>query len=912
MKNKNLLSGFFSLVLGLSFLSMSMLAQAGDQQNRAGSTDKNKASGLNLNWTSMGPNNAAGRTRGILFDNRDASGLTIYAGSVTGGIWKSTNLGLTWHAMNTGSSEVLRVTSLVQTSSGVIYAGTGESYCDEGQFIGTGLYRSDDGINFQVIPSTSPTPNDPNSEWAYILKLAINTTTGRLFAATNTGLKYSDDGNTWTMAKPGYCVDVKVGSDGTVLTAVNDSAYIAVNGDLGNFRNMSTGGTTGLPIQNVGWIEMAIAPSNPDILYACCADASVSDMMGVYRSEDKGLTWSVIFPYNNTYFPLNKRGCYALTLSVLPNDPNRILLGGSDLWIGTQYQPTGYFDWQMISYGGYPEIVPFYLPFYVHNIVFRPNDPAQLVIATDKGVSIGTVASGLITYQLDIKNYVTSQINTLAITKEKNWVMGGGESVGTQMIGTNHPNDPRNGSEIWIDTGGGDDGGNGGYCEWSMINPNTVMISRRGITTEPFRRSEDLGVTVSPTFTGTLAFAAADILPTHLWESFDFEQTRDSVKFIAKDSAIVAGTVLTVLSYNAKFPFQYIVPVTIPKGDSIMIPDVVQSRFFITAADGIYMSKDVLNFGKDPTWFRLASVGSSDPLTHMAMTDNLNYLWASTSNSKLVRISNLAEAYDSATANNFSSACVVKTDVFTSAKLPFLNGRYVTSVAIDPNNANNVVVTLGNNGNSEYVYMTNNALDSIPTFRSIQGNLPAMPVYCALIEMTDGSHVILGTEFGIFSTTDVTVTSPVWETDYANLGNVPVMMIKQQTNKGIHDYYPMLNWGAIYIATYGSGIFIDTTYYTPLGIAPVTAQGKASGVLQVMPNPASGMVTVSYQLDSQVNPVLSMYDLTGRTVLTRNLGNQQAGTHTTTVDMSGYQGGTYILRLNWGSGNAYGKVIRIR
>jgi len=146
--------------------------------------------------------------------------------------------------MNTQNNEVLRVTGMTQTSTGTIYVATGESYCGKNQNIGTGLYRSDDDSTFTVIPGTQPTANDPSSDWAYISKVAASPS-GRIFAATNTGLKYSDDGATWITAISGYAYTVVVGSDGTVLANVDNLAYIAVGGTV-NFTNISTNTATTL------------------------------------------------------------------------------------------------------------------------------------------------------------------------------------------------------------------------------------------------------------------------------------------------------------------------------------------------------------------------------------------------------------------------------------------------------------------------------------------------------------------------------------------------------------------------------------------------------------------------------------------------------------------------------------------
>ena len=73
----------------------------------------------------MGPDNVGGRTRAILID-KDNSNL-IYAGGVSGGLWKSNNAGLTWNIIpGTDQLEFSGVVSTCQTSNGDIYFGTGE------------------------------------------------------------------------------------------------------------------------------------------------------------------------------------------------------------------------------------------------------------------------------------------------------------------------------------------------------------------------------------------------------------------------------------------------------------------------------------------------------------------------------------------------------------------------------------------------------------------------------------------------------------------------------------------------------------------------------------------------------------------------------------------------------------------
>ncbi|MDP4281291.1 MAG: T9SS type A sorting domain-containing protein [Bacteroidota bacterium] len=866
-------------------------------------------SGLNLNWNEMGPVNYSGRTRALIFDNQDASGATLYAGGVSGGLWKSTNYGLTWNQINTESGEVLRVTSLTQTPTGVIYAATGESYCSQNQSVGTGIYRSDDGNTFTVISSTVPSANNSTVDWAYIQKIVCNKS-GRLFAGTNKGLKYSDDGNTWTNLINGFVQDIAVGSDGTVLASVDNSIYIATSGAISNFVNLSTGAANLLPTSNV--IEgssLAIAPSDPNVMYVALADMA-GNLYNLYSSIDKGANWSVIMPANSTYEPFKTEGCYANVMAVYPNDPYQILLGGANMWWGKRYDTTGYYNWEQVSFGAIESSNEQYLPLYHHVYLFRPNTDNQFAVATDNGVYTGTISTDGITYLPKSKNLSTTQFNSVAVSMYKDAVLGGGVSVGSQLIGSASQNDAKDGTQIWYESGAGNDGGTGGDCAWSLILPKVVMFSK-SLNDPPFVRSEDLGSTTSPTFLGSITNTTYSFVPMHLYESFDYPYTPDVSKYIAKDSTIHAGDILTLYSNNGKFPFHYTAPSTILEGDSIEVPDPIQARLFIHGILdgnwGIYMTRDALKFSKNPEWYRVAAIPTGEQVTCMASSSDMNYLWVGTKTGNLYRISNLALATDSATADLSSPTCIVATEKFANTNF---TGRYITSISIAKDNSQTVMVTLGNYGNDKYVYLTANGLDSLPQFHSIQGNLPKMPVYSSVMEMSNHNKVIIGTDFGIYSTSDVSSSSPSWSSDQNGIGNVAVTMLKQQTQQGVY-YHRMQNYGDIYAATYGRGIFMDTTYYTPLGISPVSGNNLSTASLNVRPNPVKEILTVNYTMGSASNAVIMISDLSGRTCLSKSLGHQSTGDHQINLNVNSLASGSYIVRMTSASGSAFAKIIKI-
>jgi hypothetical protein len=937
MKSRFLLLRFFSFVFGFaSFLAASItlagnpggdkpaidhfqqmrmnqntgqidatdMLKAQEQVNRF-SMEKS-ASDVALNWKQLGPNNGAGRTRTVLFSNKDASSATILTGGVTGGIWKSRNLGLTWHQMNLQSNEVLRVTSMVQTTSGTIYAATGETYCNKDKYIGSGIYRSDDDSTFTVIPGTQPVSNNPASDWAYISKLVLSPS-GRIYAATNTALKYSDNGTDWSVAKTGKADNVAVGPDGTVLLSSNNLVYIAVGGDLSNFVNISTNTSTTLPNVGVEGIEFAIAPSDANTMYASLANSS-GGLLNVYKSADKGTTWSVVFPGNSTYNPLGVNGCYANSLAVFPTDPNEIFIGGDDLWRGKQYQTTGYYNWEQVSFGSYEEdfysLIPYLVPFSEHQIVFRPNAYNQFAIATDDGISVGTIGSSQITYQHMIRNCIISQFNSVGFSINPESSVGGAVYIGTEYIpGGNVLNEPENGKQV--------NSGYGGDVAWSMINPTSIFFGT-GVSATPLVRSEDMGVTPSPTFLRSIS--NANFVPITLWEDIIFTQSVDSVTFIAKAGSIAKDSTFVVPSSNAKFPMRYTTPVSIAQNDTIKVKDIIQSRFFMPGSldgkPGIYMTKQALQFSKNPIWFRIADIAPTDVISCITVSKDLSVLWAGTTKGKLYRLTNITFANDTATAQVDSSTCVIGHASFDSTVYPAFKNRYITSIALGAD-LHNLLITLGNYGNSTYVYKSVNGLDATPTFSPVQGTLPKMPVYTGLFEMSNPNIVILGTDYGVFSTNDITAGSPVWTAQNTVIGNVPVTQIKQQTNPGDYYYRPG-NYGDLYLSSYGRGLFFDNTFGVVLGIDPVNGKPASGNLLKIQPNPFTNNVSITYKIERSTPVNVAVYDLTGRLIHSAAFGNQQPGEYTQALRLESLPAGTYIIRMDYGYGQSFGKALKVR
>ena len=109
-----------------------------------------KSPGANGNsWVERGPDNVGGRTRALMFDPNDSSEETVFAGGVSGGLWKNTKISDAQSAwVRVGIPENLAVTCIVSdpNDSKIFYVGTGESYVN-GDANGDGVWKSTDGGN---------------------------------------------------------------------------------------------------------------------------------------------------------------------------------------------------------------------------------------------------------------------------------------------------------------------------------------------------------------------------------------------------------------------------------------------------------------------------------------------------------------------------------------------------------------------------------------------------------------------------------------------------------------------------------------------------------------------------------------------------------------------------------------------
>ncbi|MEL7535008.1 MAG: hypothetical protein AAFN10_27140, partial [Bacteroidota bacterium] len=369
------------------------LLPAWAEAKRRMSLNSSARSGITeLQWEERGPNNVGGRTRAILIDANDPTGNTIWAGGVAGGLYKSTNIAATdpqWQAVD-DLFENLAVSAIAQDPSNPnnIYFGTGEGWFNADAMRGLGIWKSSDGGNTWA--QLSSTNN--NAFFYYTKDLAIDAN-GVVFAATQSGglQRSTDGGNSWTRILGSGLHGASNNNAGDFEIAANGDMYCTLQGGGSIFKSTNGGDTwerkaTGLPNTNVGRIEVAVAPSNSNRLYALLASTSSAtngQCLGIYRTDNGGDTWTAVdnpaavgmssFTRNQAWFDL--------ICAVDPNNENVVWIGGVDLLRSNNGGQTWTQMTQWFGGSGLP-----YVHADQHEIIYAPGNSSIMYFGNDGGV----------------------------------------------------------------------------------------------------------------------------------------------------------------------------------------------------------------------------------------------------------------------------------------------------------------------------------------------------------------------------------------------------------------------------------------------------------------------------------------------------------------------------------------------
>jgi hypothetical protein len=896
---------------------------------------KNKVA-MGINWSDIGPDNVGGRTRGFLIDKNNPN--RFFAGSVSGGLWRSDDAGGNWYPVNdTICNEA--VSCIAQTASGRIFFGTGAANFENPNgelgsgFVGSGLYEYDVATNtvIPVIQTSSVPNNSTTAPWSSVYELA--TYGDRIYAATNNGLKWAEpdaNGNYpstdagWinpvhiVQGNPnlytGAMKDVVVDKNGRVYAASSSNVYISPDGSDDSFSPVSLSGSSR--------IELAVSPSNPNIVYASTTKSN-SCLNNIYRSDDYGQTWTVIGPGGGSFDPfanpgVNCQGWYDNTIAVNPSNPDEILVGGVHLykWVRTPGTNPVAGQWTNIA-----TTVDFGLggnPYYVHadkhKIVYA--NASTIYVATDGGVFRSK--DGGNTWTAINHNYNVTQFYDMAIAAN-GYVLGGSQDNGTQLVGALTTN-PHSAIEI--------SGGDGFECAFSDISQIAFATVYNGSLSRI-----SMGGSSGSFFDGELeSMCASGCGPFHTmfgyWENERDPFAKDTLWF--KDTVNSYNVGDTIIYYSqtngasgTPIALTYITPNQINSGDSIPVIDSVQSKLaFYAGSSSIYLTRDAIRLSNDPQWDLIASSinGFSGTPLDMKFSPDGNHLFVGTTSGNIYRISNLNNAYDSLTTDIRSSSSVI-----TLTQIGGGTGQAVTGIAVDPNNSDNIIVTLGNYTSSAHVYRCTNATTAgmasnmTTNFTSIQGPsspsadgyLPKMPVYDAEIDINDNNVVLIGTECGVWACQNAftgSTTTVKWYPESQNdFMLAPVFTVTQQTKP----WNKAVNSQEYYLGTHGRGFWKTSDLVGIRDIKNNTV--NATNNLMVYPNPLQSTGTISFTLNENSDNVsIEIFDINGKLIKTDKLGRLLKGTFNHSINVSKMPNGTYFVKLNAGKQSKLSKVVVLK
>jgi photosystem II stability/assembly factor-like uncharacterized protein len=797
---------------------------------------------------------------------------TIYAASRSGGLWKTSNNGITWtNVSDSVEAAAVGAVSVAPSNANIVWMGTGEQANARSSYSGKGVFKSvDAGKTWQFMGLADShhiarvVIHPTNPEIVYVAAM------GHLFSRNEERgvFRSRDGGKTWRKV---LYIDDGTGAIDLVMNRRSpDTLYAAMyekhrmpwqlvlGGPGSSVHRTDDGGTSwrkvsGLPSGNVGRIGLDISRRDPQQLTvivenlnprsndmparvdACVASSGRGDAAArtakpggpigneVYRSTDGGRTWRKT--HDAGIDVAGSKAPYSFNqIRTNPGDPNHILVTSDSMYESRDGGQTWNCGFMRGVFGDF------------RTIWWDEQDPQRIMLGSDGGVNVSYDGGRSATY---FPNMPLGEVYAIGVDMDDPYNVYGGLQDHDSWKGPSNGKSGRITLEDWVTVGTQD----GMYNQVDPTDSRWVFNSYQTGGQRRFDQRTGLATNIEPRrLSGAPALRYNWVTPI-----------------------VLSPHNPRVLYTGAQVVFR-----SLDRGDAWqeISPD-------LTTADA---SKCGLNSGYVP-YCTITSISES-PLTP-------GVIWVGTDDGKVHVTRDHGAAWDDVTA--------------TVAAAGGPPDRYVSRVFASPHDPGTAFVAKNGFRNDDFRPFLTKTTDFGKSWTSIVANLPASPINVVLQDRRNADLLVVGNDLGVWISLD---GGGAWMRLKADLPTVPV-----------HDLTVHPRENDLVLGTYGRGLFVgDITHLQQLtpaavqsplhvfDIEPRTAyQFRALGnfhlfgdaFLEVPNEPDALVVNYFVREPQESGATVTITDISGTTIATLK-GSAQPG----------------LNRVSWNMRRAGGPLLR--
>ena len=508
-------------------LALVMLGLVAAAPARAQAAGASPADGLGaLKFRNLGPAIAGGRVAAVVGVPGNPS--IYYVGAAGGGVWKSTDGGYSWKAIFAKEPVTsIGAIALAPSNPNLVWVGTGEANIRSDVITGHGVYFSPDGgatwkfmglADAGQISSIVINPQDANEVWVGVFGHAWGPN------ATRGVYRTMDGGKTWQQVlhvndQTGVAdLEMEPGNPMVLFAAMWQAVRHPWGFDDGGpgsgIYRSTDGGTTwtrleqGLPKGPLGRIGLAVAPSDPQRVYALIE----AHKGRLWVTNDLGTHWHML---NNNH-SIDDRPWYFSRMVVSPDDANRVYFLDSGLWETRDGGRTI----TRIGQGVHPDN---------HTMWIDPRNPDRIIEGNDGGVVMSLDAGRHWRFLADLP---IEQFYQVAADNKVAFDVCGGLQDNNAWCGPSRSGFAITGND-WFTVAGGD----GQYAVPAPSDPDIIYADSQNGSIRRLDLKTHTARSVRPYLPGVEEEAPADLKYRFNWTSpIEVSATDPNTVYIAGDA----------------------------------------------------------------------------------------------------------------------------------------------------------------------------------------------------------------------------------------------------------------------------------------------------------------------------------------------------------------------------------------